>query len=966
MTKTQKFLSQTALSAAAAPFVLGAMLMAAPAQAQDTAAAEDGELIVVTGSRIARRDLSSSSPIAVVSDEEFKLSGAVNVEQVLNVLPQVIPGTTSFSNNPGGGVATLNLRGLGSNRNLVLVNGRRWMFYDTTQIVDLNTIPQFLIESVDVVTGGASAVYGSDALAGVVNFQLRKDLNGFEAGSQYSITEAGDGGRFDVNIAMGTEFADGRGHITAFASYYKRKPIFQDARDFSRFSFGDGAGGVLVPGGSSSVPQGRFVIPGTVAVGGVTYDLAAGTQYTNAFFASPGVSRPYVAATDAFNYAPDNYLQVPQERWLVGAYGEYEISDAVTAYFETAFVNNRVANELAPTPFGITTPVNIDAAIANGYLSAADAATLRTIDAREEIIRNAQIAAGVPAASLRPGLGTVLINVNRRINETGSRASLDERNAFRVLFGAKGDITEKFSWDAYYSYARTRNANVQDGNISRSALTAGLLDGSLNLFGLGTLTPSMVDQIAIRAQNNDISVLQVASASVNGSLFNFGWGGEDVGIAVGVEYRSVQSRFIPDTALSSGDVLGFNAGDSTQGGYNVKEAFAELNIPIVADQPFFHLLELNAAGRYSDYSLTAVGSVWTYSGGIKWAPIQDITFRGNYQRAIRAPNVGELFGGTANGFPPATDPCSNRQPVAGQTATVRQLCIDTGVPAAAVFTAGVQPDDQIESQFGGNPNLIEEKSDSYTFGAVIRPSFIPRLNIAIDYFHVKIDQAIFTAGGGTDSILNLCYNVIQDANSAICGLINRDPTTGEIGDQFLVQAGNANLASLKTSGIDLSVDYSIPLGFGLLGEESKFDVSFLGTWTESNVFVPVAGLDEKIECAGLFGLTCGEPQASFKWTTRFSWVDGPLTSSLRWRHLSGVDDDAGPGSFIVDRIGSYDLFDLAFNYEVNDQLGVSFGVNNLLDKKPPILGSNQEQANTYPDTFDPLGRDFFVSARFRF
>lgn len=941
---------------------------------------EGTESIVVTGSRIQRRDLTSTSPLAVVQDEEFKLSGAVNVEQVINTLPQVIPGTTSFSNNPGGGVATLNLRGLGSVRTLVLVNGRRYVFFDPSQIVDLNTIPQFLLDSVDVVTGGASAVYGSDALSGVVNFRLKQDLNGVETGASYAITERGDGARFNAFAAIGSQFADGRGNVTAFGEYFKRQPIFQSARAFSRFALGDG-NDVLVPLGSATTPQGRIAVPGTAVIpagrglASVTLPRAAGNfAGLGANFATPGTSDTFDFPGETYNYAPANYLQVPQERFLLGGYGSYEISDAITAFTEVTFVNNRVQNELAPTP--VTGTFNVNVEQQRPFLSAADFAALQQIDRNETAINAARAARGLGplfsgATAPSNELGVVALGVNRRVQETGPRNSFDERNAFRVLAGVKGPAFSTFDYEAYYFYARTRNANIQEGNISRSAFQAGLNGTArpINVFGPGTLTQAAVDQITILAQNNEISVLQVANAALSGRLGNLGLGGEDIGVAVGAEYRSVQSRFIPDTALSSGDVIGFNAGDPTAGGYNVKEVFAELDVPIIADRPFFYRLGLNGAARYSDYSLDAVGGVYTYSAGVEFAPVRDLTFRAQYQRAIRAPNVQELFGGQFNSFPAAVDPCSNRN-TSNRTEAVRQLCIQTGVPAALVFTAGIQPNNQIEAQFGGNPALEEETGDTYTAGVVIRPSFIPRLSVTIDGFDIEIEDTISVLGGGLNNTLNLCFNVIQNISSPFCQAFvgARDPNSGIIGGTFLPGILNANIGKLETRGIDVQVDYSQPLGFSLLGgEESRLNFFFLGSYLDQFDVTPVADLPEEVnECADRFGLICGEPRPKFKWTSRLSLIDGPATISGRWRHLDDVRDDDPDTDFVVERIGSYDLFDLSFSLDLSDQFTMALGVNNIFDKKPPILGDNQEQANTYPGTYDPLGRDFFVSASFRF
>lgn len=981
----------------ASTLIAGAAFIATPAWAQtdedpqsnpvrateDADSGDGSETIIVTGSRIPRRDLISASPLAVVDDEEFQLSGTQNVEQVINTLPQVIPGATAFSNNPGGGVSTLNLRGIGATRTLVLVNGRRYVSYDTAQVVDLNTIPTFLVSGTDVITGGASAVYGSDALAGVVNFRLRDDLNGVTAGANYNVTERGDGVRYGANIALGAQFAEDRGHVTAFGEYYRRKPIFQGARSFSREALGDGDTG-LVAQGSPTTPQGRFSVPGTAAVAAgnglaaVTLPRGAG-NFSNALgdglganFGSPGVSDLFDNPGDYYNFAPANYLQVPQERYLLGGYGSYEISPAISAYAEVTYVNNRVANELAATP--VTGNFNINVAQQQPFLSAADFAALQQIDLNETAINAARAArglaplfAGANAASNAAGVANV--GVSRRTLETGGRNTLDERNAFRLLAGVKGPLFGTFTYDAYYSYARTRNANIQEGNISRSAFQAGL-NGSaapINIFGAGTLTPEMVDQVDILAQNSDVSVLQVASASAAGSFGSLGLGGDDIGVAVGVEYRKVRSEFIPDTALSSGDVIGFNGGLPTEGQYNVKEVFGELRVPIIADRPFFERLDITGAARYSDYSLGAVGGAFSWSALGEWSPIQDITFRGGYQRAIRAPNVGELFGGASNGFPPATDPCSANNED-NRTDAVRQLCVQTGVPAEAVFTGPVQPASQIEAQFGGNPNLQEETADSYTIGAVIQPRFIPRLNVTVDYFNIKVDDYISTFGGGLNNTLNLCYNEIQDINSVYCQAVVRDPQTGQIGGEFLPLILNANVASIKTSGIDVQVDYSQPFNFGLFAEESRLNFFFLGTYTDKNTFTPVVDQpDINTNCAGRFGTSvCGNPQSKYKWTSRLSLIDGPVTSTVRWRHLGKVRDDDDTTDYFVENLKSKDYIDLAFAFNITDQYTLTAGVNNLFDIKPTLIGSNQEQANTYPAVYDVLGRDYFVSFRFAF
>lgn len=1000
---------RTLLKAGAAPVVLGIALLSAPAMAQDDVTAQgaiteddeidDGAMVVVTGSRIARKETETAAPIAVVGAEEFKLSGTVNVENVINQLPQVVPGTTSFSNNPGNGQATLNLRGLGAARTLVLVNNRRWMVSDTAQIVDLNTIPQFLIEAVDVVTGGAGAVYGSDALSGVVNFRLRQ-IEGLEVGGQYNLTGRGDAARYQFYGALGASFDDGRGNATVFAEYFNREDLFQGQRAFSNFALGGETFGLpQLQFGSSSVLEGRINTPGTIATSNavdlngdgdftdpgeaaVLAPLAQGLAIDDGIFEVPGTARP--RAGDTYNYAPENFLQIPQERYLLGGYADYEFIDGHTAYTEVAFTNNRVATELAPTP--ITGTVSLDIATVSQFLSPETIAELNTLDANEAAASAARVANGLSALPTAE-LGVVSTFFQRRLQEVGARNNLDERNAFRILAGVRGEVTDTINYDGYYLYSRTRNSNTQDGNVSRSAFNAGL-DGTgpvaINPFGAGTLTQEAVDTFSIATQNGDISTQEIFNFAVNGTFNDFAIGDSTpIGFVAGFEYREVASEFLPDTALSSGDVVGFNAGEPTAGGYNVTDFFGELNVPIEFGDA---RLELNGAVRYSDYSLEAVGGVFTYAGGVQFSPIPDITFRGQYQRAVRAPNVGELFAGQAIGFPGATDPCA----VAGNQndAVINGLCIAQGVPAGNVGNPAIQLNAQIPALIGGNPNLQEETSDSITFGVVLQPSFVPGLTVTVDYFDIQIEDAIAPIGLQTQ--FDLCFNTFQDINNPFCqAFVGIRAIGGEINVDNPPVTGIANVADISTSGIDLNINYNTSLPFSLLTDtgEQRLDIAFLGTWLNSDRFQPVATEDTVFNCEGRFGQNCGEPRPTFKWTSRVSFIDGPLTSSIRWRHLSGTDDN-DPNVLFTDfngreRLGAYDLIDLTFSVDATDNLTLAFGVNNIFDTLPAapqfdangnvinspnalLLGDNQEQANTFPSTFDVLGRDFFISANFRF
>lgn len=969
--------------------IMAGAVLAAPAFAQEAESSETGakdeSYIVVTGSRIQRTDLNSTSPVSVVTPEEFRLTGAINVEQVLNTLPQVLPGLTGFSNNPGNGAVTLNLRNLGATRTLVLVNGRRWMFYDTNQIVDLNTIPQFLLGGVDVVTGGASAVYGSDAVAGVVNFRLR-DIEGLEFGGSYSLTGRGDGARYQFNAAIGSAFDDGRGAVTLFANYTRRTPVFQGAREFSERASGDGC---IVPGSTgrgdigTPFPSGIAVATcrarggeiGFVPQGSAT--TTTGTfgvgQTTYIFNPTGGGSRVFQDPQDLYNFAPDNYLQLPQERYLLGAYGHYEFTDGIEAYSEVSFVRNDVASELAPTPAGVRVPLFVNSPFFNDQT-------------RALLLQN-------PAdATLGPNYRVT--QVNYRFNDIGSRNSAFGREAFRVLGGVRGRIIDNINFDAFYAYSRTTNTNIQKGNISasrlRNALTIEFVPGSttqvrcvdaaaraagcvpLNIFGTGLADPAALRYLAIQATNITTSEMKNAVAAVNGTLFNLGLGADDVGFALGAEYRAMRSEFIPDTFLASGDVLGFNAGQPTKGGYNVKEVFGELRVPIIEDG-FIDALEVTGAFRYSDYSLTRVGGSWTYNAGFEFAPIRDIRVRGQYSRAVRAPNVQDLFGGQSTGFPQAIDPCSDRGTAAERTEALRNFCIASGVPAGAVFTRAVQPNAQIQGDFGGNPNVAEETSDTYTIGAVIQPRFIPRLNITADYFNITVDDTIATRAGGMATALSLCFNTIRNLQDPVCQVFagTRNPSTGAIGlsaggrNPLLLQD---NVGKLKTSGIDFQVDYTVPLFKGELG------IFFLATWLDKYRSTPIATLPTRVNIVeGTFGLP------EYRHNMRVTYSQGPALVSVRWRYEGSMQDfridnvfnglervGTDPANLPRPTIGAWNYFDLAFSFDIDERVTINAGVNNLFDKQPPVLGAQAEQANTLPSFFDVLGRDFFIGANFRF
>ncbi|RBP53295.1 TonB-dependent receptor plug domain-containing protein [Arenicella xantha] len=933
--------SAIALAVSSATMMSAGMSNVAFAQDAETATAL--EEVIVTGSRIRRPDLASVTPVSVVSGEEFKISGNLNVEQKLAELPQTLPSFGPSSNNPGDGTARVDLRGLGTARTLVLVNGRRYIPATQTGVVDLNSIPGSLIKQVDVTTGGASAVYGSDALAGVVNFQLIDDFEGVEISGLYDVASEGDAEKVNIDLTMGGNFDDGRGNATVYTSFSKREAVYQGERDFSQFALTENSDNTaLVPGGSSG-------IPGTRVFGGPTLP----NGQTLGRFNTDGSGAPYTSS-DAFNYAPDNFLQLPQERYLISAMAHYDLTESARLYSELAFSRNQVDSELAPTPWFTTLPVNPDSPFfAPDVQSALNG------------IRSDTNGDGV----INGNDNATLSYIGRRMVEVGSRQSLDTRDGNRILVGLSGEINDVWSYDGYYSRSVLDRIQVQNGNISRSrSLQAALVtdDGlacqdpsngcvPLNIFGEGNISAAAADFIRIGAINVTSITQEVWQGSVSGLVGSLPTTDQQIGVVAGLEYRKDFSRFQPDTALSSGDVAGFNAGNPTVGGFDVTELFTEIRVPLT-DQ-----VEAWGAYRYADYS--NIGGVSSYATALSFAPTDKMRFRAGFQSAVRAPNVAELFSGGGNGFPGATDPCSadGFDPASTDAA----LCAATGVAASQVGVFS-QANTQIQGLFGGNTNLSEEESDTFTLGAVFQPT--ENLDITVDYFDIQIENAISILGGSVNNVLDICYNQVKDINSAFCQAVTRR-ADGQVG---IVNVLNENISSLETSGVDLNIGWTKDLDFGLGGEGSTLEINSKATYLLDFDVTPVAELAGTNECAGSFGNTCGSPLNELIVNTRVTWNTGPWGFTGLIRYLSAVDDDtiatqdANRADILVDKLDAEIYLDLAATYAFSDDFSVNFGVNNILDTEPTQIGDQQEQGNTFPSTYDLLGPRVFLSANFRF
>ena len=834
--------------------LISGLAVAAPAVAQDD------DVVVVTGSRIQRTDTVAPSPITNVSAEQLAVVNTVNTEDFINTLPQVVPAFDSTSNNPGNGTATVSLRGLGTTRTLVLVDGMRFVGAGPNQVVDLNNIPSALVESVDIVTGGASAVYGSDAVAGVVNFIMKDDFEGVEinASQETSLGDL-DGDITTLSITMGGNFDDGRGNAVISMGYTNRQAVFQGDRDFSSLTNWDpGPGNAadgFIAGGSSNIPGTRFRGAtssnfGAYGAGLVAADpLCSGNTCSGFFNSGSGiVPMRFGSPNDTYNYAPSNYLQLPQERYNFSAFATYEVNQHLELYGRGVYANNVVDSQLAPTPAGVTL----------------------TYDLADPNIPAALLALMTNDPASNNGDGTATVRTSRRYQEIGTRNSLRDTSSFQLVFGARGDINENWAYDVFANYSRSSISQIQTGNISVSALQQAVTcwDQSLPgcsgvpyadlVNGPNSLSQAGVDYISrTGAQIDNVELFQTV-ATVNGELpmFQLPTAEYAPALVLGVEYREASAESIPDSVLGP-DVRGFNSSLPVAGVVDVYEFFAEAEIPLITGKAMVESLSANLAFRTSEYN--TVGNTETFAVGLGWQINDQIRLRGNFNRAVRAPNVNDLFAPFTNGFPGAGDPCSGGANGSYSAATIDATCLAAGVPAGQLG-APFQGNAQMEALFGGNTGLGAETADTYTIGAVIEPNAIEGLTVQLDYYNIEIEDAISTVP--LQTLLNECHLTGIQASCdtlypAGAATPSRNPATGEMGaNGFVPNLSPINVATLSVEGIDLRVDYSFAAD--VIGLPGDMAITYYGGFVMASDFTTSAS-SPVIECAGLYGLDCGEP-----------------------------------------------------------------------------------------------------------
>lgn len=942
------------------------------------AKSEPGTDIVVTGTRLRQPNLQSKSPVASVADQEVKLEGATNIEDVLNRLPQVTPDANENVSNGSDATAQINLRNLGSNRNLVLINGQRLL---PTQGMDVNFVPGFMVKRVDLLTGGASAVYGSDAISGVVNFIMRDDLNGVKFDGQYGfadhynhmgyirsiIANAGyteaphhvrDGARYEFSVAAGTNFADGRGNVTAYFGYRHVNPVTQASRDVSACALNlAGDNDALACGGSSNNQYGKFV-PLTGPSSGLSFNNTKDGQKTWV---------PYDSSF-RYNYAPLNYFQRSDIRYTAGAFAKYEIVPQAQVYGSFMFMDDHSFSQVAPSALfqGYTYTINCN----NPLMSQQQGQLLCGSDYGQAVDEQLFIGYRPVAGHARP------------------RRDDLRHTDYRFSGGVRGDITQGVHYDinALHSVtlfpenyqndidpAKANNA-IQVVNVNGVPTCKSVVAGTdsscvpLDIFKYNGISDAAFNYIYAPTFTNSRSKETVLNATVNADLGTWGirspWAQDGVGVVLGAEHRRDFFEFKADAlAIAKG------TNPFPPASVHVSELFTEVGVPIMQDRPFVHSLSVTGGYRHSKYS-NLTKWVDTYKVEGEYAPSRDIRFRGSYNRAIRAAGISELFSPQGVGNVNGQDLCAGPTPQASM-----QLCALSGVTQAQYGHIIECPADQCSALGGGNPALKPEIADTVTFGTVVTPRFLPHLAVSVDYWNIKVKGYI--SGIDPETIIDQC---LVEGNPFFCGLFHRDPRNGVIfgGDNsgnggYLVST-TINTGFLHTSGIDVGVSDSFAIG-----RYGKIDASLIGTWLQKQVTNPLPGLGT-YDCKGLFGPTCGQPSPEWKHEARVTWTPASriVDVSLNWRYIGGTkitNNQSNPflsGDPVVinSRIKPYNYFDLAATARPWRKLELRAGVNNLFDKAPPAIAAGLlsvfGNGNTYPGVYDPLGRFAFVGASIEF
>jgi outer membrane cobalamin receptor len=941
--------------------------------------AQSAERIEVTGSRIKSVGNTSSSPIASVGKVDIDTTQPVAVEELVRGLPSAYPAIGPNINNGSSGIASIDLRGMGTNRTLVLFNGKRMVPSDLRGVVDTNNVPVALLDRVDIVTGGASAVYGADAVAGVVNFVMKKNFSGVEASTLYSVSEKNDARRYKNDLTIGTNLADGRGNVAINIGTTRTQSLRLGDRDFSGTVISSSTG---LPGGYSTnaVPAQWSGLKGTLT----------GQQVIDS---TTGLLRPTVPVLgngppDGYNTNPLNYFETPLTRTQVSGIARFSINEYAEAYSEIFHTRSNVTLNLAPSgTFGVALGIPIG----NPYITPA--------------VR-AQICAAYPAlfalgaADPKCVLGNATefqAQIWRRFVEAGPRVYRYDNVTTQYTAGLRGAIPylDSWSYDAYYQAGRSDQQQTTDNGFSSSKLqnavralntTTCTVGGScvpVNLFGAaGTISPAMLSYLSTPTFATTEVHQDIISVSANGeiALAKSPFAKNPLAVALGFEKRTVFAGNKSDAVIQTqGELLGSGSPTPDRNGtLKFTETYAELSLPLVQNKPFIQSLGVESGYRDTKLATSSGGSqsYGSWKAGADWSPMKGLRFRGEQQRATRAPNVNELYAPVTTGLSSlSVDPCQGSSITAadaGKAGTLTNLCQQTGVPTAQVGNVAGPSSNQINNTSGGNPNLAPEKADTTTLGLVWEPAFADNLSLSLDYWKIKIKGAVSAATAG--QIITGCYTAAANpgySNNVFCQLIQRDALSGGLngtGSKGVITQ-SSNLGMYDYSGFDIGAAYRLPLknvGLPTMGRvDFKLDVSL---FQKADVQT-IPGTPTIVQ-AGHYGTDVGTPYSKMRFNQRTTWNVGDFSLGYMWRFIGGTtvqSDKAGNYLPQNESIKAYNYFDLNGSWQAMKNLKLSVTVNNALDKKAPLIGTGigpgtYNFGNTFPSVYDVIGRRFTMTA----
>ncbi len=982
----------------------GAVGASMPVLAQDQE--ERLEEITVTGTRISVPGLVSSSPIYTVTEAEIDLQQQPEVERILRLLPITAPADGQNRNNGTVGAATVNLRGLGAQRNLIMVDGKRLTPYNIFGIVDTQIIPTALIDRLDIITGGASAVYGSDAISGAINFIMKKDFEGIDITSYYSQTDEGDGDLANVSLTMGANTAGGRGNVVANINWSDRDGILMGDRPLGQLGIVTADGG-----GFDDFLNGNAPVPGPAGCGGPGSVVAGGSTTTLptrvAIAGGPGLGQfrddgSLQGDCSVYNFNPANYYQTPQERFGGMVLGHFEVNEHAEAYGRFAFSSTGVTQQVAASGvFGtafftpLSNPFITDQA-RGVIISAAEAGRLAgTVnvagtpdpgDPTVDLFNNWTDVNGNGVVDIEDDLN---ISYRRRTVEFGPRSTAYDNDAFSMLTGLRGDLVGEWDYDLSFQYGQSSRANVSAGytNIGNITNAIAAIPGPngepvcrsgasgcvpLNLFGgFGAITPDQAAYSSATAIEKQTYEQLIYSASVDGSIeqVQLPWASMPIAMSVGAEYRDEKGETIPDECLklAPASCLGGAGGNTLPiaGGFDVSEVFGEFILPLVDDRPGFQSLYLEAGYRWSDYNPTGINRTWKY--GLNWQPTETLLFRVMEQRAARAPNVGELARPTTTSLDNATiDPCSIVN--AGNIdATLQALCVSTGMSAAQVGAVEDIVSGQINTFAGTDLNDLPspEEADTTTIGIVWTPEFMSNLVnpvLSVDYYNIEIADVIgeFKA----QEVLDGCYVA---GIGTECDKIVRVGGTLTLPGSGL-ETFTTNLDYLQAEGVEVGFSFGLEIGnYGMLTLAGNVN-HYLTQESQSSSTTPV------LECVGRYGTSCQGPLPETRWIGRAIWDISDFQVSALWRHIGSVDVEEVERANTFEAfqsIGSVDYLDLVGSWQLNDQIRLSLSINNVFGEDPPVVGNESgstsfNSGNTYPSHYDAVGSVYTVGFNAQF